>query len=89
MNRKRVLRRPRPVLSAPICDIREGQVLFKIECGNCGRTVEWKTGSQLGRMEIEVSGSVVICACGHGVANDAGHNSLREFHMPAGEEDGQ
>lgn len=50
----------------------------------CGREQEWKTGSQVGRMEIEMSGSVVICACGHGVAEDAGHNVLREFNVPTG-----
>ncbi|WP_420949057.1 hypothetical protein [Alicyclobacillus tolerans] len=38
-------------------------------------------------MEIEVSGSVVICACGHGVAEDAGHDALREFHVPTGYRD--
>lgn len=56
--------------------------MFIIQCSNCGRKVEWKTGSQVGRMEIEVSGSVIICACGHGVAEDAGHDALREFNVP-------
>lgn len=58
--------------------------MFVIRCTMCGREQEWKTGSQVGRMEIEMSGSVVICACGHGVAEDAGHDALREFHVPTG-----
>lgn len=61
--------------------------MFIIQCSKCNRTVEWKTGSQVGRMEIEVSGSVVICACGHGVAEDAGHDALREFNVPTGYRD--
>lgn len=56
--------------------------LFVIRCTKCGREQEWKTGSQVGRMDIEMSGSVVICACGHGVAEDAGHGALREFNVP-------
>ncbi|MFD1674314.1 hypothetical protein [Alicyclobacillus fodiniaquatilis] len=56
--------------------------MFVIKCCNCGRTVEWKTGSRVGRMAIEISGSVVICACGHGIAEDAGHDALREFNVP-------
>ena len=63
--------------------------MFLIQCSKCNRTVEWRTGSQLGRIGIEVSGSVVICTCGHGVAEDAGHDALREFHVPTGEDDEQ
>lgn len=77
-----MFRRPRPVKSAPVRDIREGLVLFEIKCKKCGRVQEWRTGRQVGRMEIEVSGSVVIYACGHGVAEDAGHDALREFNVP-------
>jgi len=56
--------------------------VFLIKCCNCGRTVEWKTGSQVGRMEIEVSGSVVMCCCGHGIAENAGNDVLLEFNVP-------
>ncbi|KUO95898.1 hypothetical protein [Ferroacidibacillus organovorans] len=58
--------------------------MFIIQCSKCNRTVEWKTGSQVGHMEIEVSGSAVICACGLGIAEDAGHDALREFNVPPG-----
>ena len=58
--------------------------MFRIKCTKCGREQEWKTGSQVGRMGIQRSGSVVICACGHGVAEDAGHDALREFNVPTG-----
>jgi len=54
--------------------------MFTIQCSKCGRKVEWLTG-QVGRMAIEVSGSVVICSCGHGIAEDAGHDALREFNV--------
>jgi hypothetical protein len=58
--------------------------MFLIKCSKCGHTVEWKTGSQVGRMEIEISGSVVICSCGHGIAEDAGYDALCEFDVPTG-----
>lgn len=58
--------------------------MFVIRCSKCGCEQEWKTGSQVGGMDIEMSGSVVICACGHGVAEDAGHGALREFDVPTG-----
>ncbi|WP_146824457.1 hypothetical protein [Alicyclobacillus suci] len=61
--------------------------MFIIQCSKCGRSVEWRTGSQVGCMAIEMSGSVVICACGHGVAEDAGHDVLREFNVPTGYRD--
>ncbi|MCF8564999.1 hypothetical protein LLE49_09750 [Alicyclobacillus tolerans] len=61
--------------------------MFIIQCSKCNRTVEWHTGSQVSRMSIEVSGSVVICACGHGIAEYAGHDALREFDVPTGYRD--
>ncbi|WP_067624608.1 hypothetical protein [Alicyclobacillus acidiphilus] len=36
---------------------------------------------------IEVSGSVVICGCGHGIGEDAGSGILREFDVPDTEGD--
>ena len=65
----------------------EESPMFIIQCSKCGKVQQWKTASQVGRMEIEVSGSVVICACGHGVAEDAGHDALREFNVPTGYRD--
>lgn len=59
-------------------------MVFIIRCTKCGRGQEWKTGSQVGRMEIEMNGSVIICTCGHGIAEDAGHDALREFNAPIG-----
>lgn len=53
-----------------------------VRCGNCGREVEWSDGKELGSMEIECSGSTVICACGSGIAEDGG--TLREFQVPEG-----
>jgi hypothetical protein len=38
-------------------------------------------------MEIEVPGSVVVCSCGHGIAEDAGHDALREFNVSTGYRD--
>ncbi|GEO27508.1 hypothetical protein AAC03nite_32930 [Alicyclobacillus acidoterrestris] len=36
---------------------------------------------------IEVSGSVVICGCGHGIGEDAGSGILREFDVPNTDDD--
>ncbi|RIV26432.1 hypothetical protein D2Q93_04480 [Alicyclobacillaceae bacterium I2511] len=46
-----------------------------------------ENSSQVGHMEIEVPGSVVVCSCGHGIAEDAGHDALREFNVSTGYRD--
>lgn len=57
--------------------------MFVIHCNNCTREVEWKDGAVLGKLAIEMCGSTVICACGHGVSDDNG--TLREFNVPDAE----
>ncbi|EJY55889.1 DNA gyrase, B subunit [Alicyclobacillus hesperidum URH17-3-68] len=57
--------------------------MFVIHCNHCSREVEWKDGAELGKLQIEVCGSTVICACGHGVSDDNG--TLREFDVPDAE----
>ncbi len=57
--------------------------MFVIHCNNCSREVEWKDGVELGKLAIEMCGSMVICACGHGISDDNG--VLRTFDVPDAE----
>ncbi|MFD1677406.1 hypothetical protein [Alicyclobacillus fodiniaquatilis] len=62
--------------------------MFVIQCKRCGKIQEWKDGLVVGQDTfIEVSGSVVICGCGHGIGEDAGSGILREFDVPDSEDD--
>lgn len=59
-----------------------------IQCKRCGKSQEWKDGLLVGQDTfIEVSGSVVICGCGHGIGEDASSGILREFDVPDSEYD--
>lgn len=54
--------------------------MMVVRCTQCEREVKWKDGEVFGTMEIECTGSTVICACGADVGEDGG--VLRAFHVP-------